>query len=286
MRILVVDDSRTMRMLVIRTLRQAGYGDYEMAEAGDGLEALEVIGTSQVDVVLCDWNMPRMSGIELLTTLRAAGDRRLFGFITSEGTPEMRAIAEAAGAAFVIAKPFTAETFQSVLGGMDVATQVSYAHEGLPVVRDVQLRLEPLLGRSIDVAAVRQGLPAELAAVTWTYVFPDGSLAAAGAMDLPLAAALSTGFGLWPLARMHEALEARRLSPEQQDNLHELLNVLVGLYTSMTSVHIGLGELYDGVPDRPELLKVLSQDVGRLDATLHVPGYGGGLLSSVYALRS
>lgn len=285
MRILVVDDSRTMRMLVIRTLRQAGYGDYEMVEAGDGLEALQVIKSSQVDLVLCDWNMPRMSGIELLQALRTGGDLRLFGFITSESTAQMRSLAEAEGAAFVISKPFTAETFQAVLGGMDVAQPVSYVHEGLPVARDLQLRLEPLIGRAVEVTASREGVPPELASVVWTYVFPDGGLAAVGAMDLPLAAALSTGFGMWPIGRMHEALEAGRLPPEQLANLHEVLNVLVSLYTSMTDKHIGLGVVVGSAPEDPEVGKVLQQSVGRLDAQLIVPGYGGGLLSSVYALR-
>lgn len=286
MRILVVDDSRTMRMLVIRTLRQAGYGDYEMVEAGDGLEALEVLRTTQVDVVLCDWNMPRMSGLELLQALRGAGDLRLFGFITSESTAQMRGLAETQGAAFVISKPFTAETFQAVLGGMDVAQQVSYVHEGLPVARDLQLRLEPLMGRAVEATPTQEGVAPQRAAVTWTYVFPDGGLAAVGAMDLPLAAALSTGFGMWPIARMHEALEAGRLSDDQLANLHEVLNVLVTLYTSMTDVHIGLGDVYGFMPDRPELDKVLHQAVGRLDARMQLPGYGGGVLSSVYAIRA
>jgi CheY-like chemotaxis protein len=285
MRILVVDDSRTMRMLVIRTLRQAGYGDYEMVEAGDGIEALDVMRQSQVDVVLCDWNMPRMSGLELLKELRGAGDLRLFGFITSESTAQMRGLAETEGAAFVISKPFTAETFQAVLGGMDVAQQVSYVHEGLPVARDLQLRLEPLMGRAVEVTPSREGVSPELAAVTWTYVFPDGGLAAVGAMDLPLAAALSTGFGMWPIGRMHDSIGSGRLSPEQLDNLHEVLNVLVSLYASMTDLHIGLGDVYGTFPDRPEIGKVLQQSVGRLDATMQLPGYGGGLISSVYALR-
>jgi len=121
--------------------------------------------------------------------------------------------------------------------------------------------------------------------VTWTYVFPDGGLAAVGAMDLPLAAALSTGFGMWPIGRMHESIDAGRLSPEQLENLHEVLNVLVSLYTSMTDLHIGLGDVYGSAPDRPEIGKVLQQAVGRLDARMQLPGYGGGLISSVYALR-
>ena len=83
MQILVVDDSRTMRMLVTRTLRQAGFGGHDIVEAGDGLEALDVIRSVGADIVLCDWNMPRMSGLELLQTLRGHGDKRPFPHLNS-----------------------------------------------------------------------------------------------------------------------------------------------------------------------------------------------------------
>jgi len=116
MKILVVDDSRTMRMIVKRTLRQAGYGKLEVEEAENGAEALEKILVSQPDMVLCDWNMPVMTGIELLEALRDEGIDVKFGFVTSEGTPEMRAKAQAGGALFLIAKPFTALHFEDALG--------------------------------------------------------------------------------------------------------------------------------------------------------------------------
>jgi two-component system chemotaxis response regulator CheY len=113
-RVLVTDDSRVMRQIVIRTLRQAGY-DWEVREAADGAEALEAIRADEPDVVLSDWNMPNMNGIDLLNQLRAEGYATPFGFVTSEGSPEMRATAEAAGALFLIAKPFTPDAFREVI---------------------------------------------------------------------------------------------------------------------------------------------------------------------------
>jgi two-component system, chemotaxis family, chemotaxis protein CheY len=115
MKILVTDDSRVMRQIVKRTLRQAGYTNVEVCEAGNGLEALEVVAAESPDLVLCDWNMPEMNGIDLLTTLRANGRDVPFGFVTSEGSPEMRERAENAGALFLIAKPFTPEAFRDAL---------------------------------------------------------------------------------------------------------------------------------------------------------------------------
>jgi two-component system, chemotaxis family, chemotaxis protein CheY len=116
MRILIVDDSRAMRLIVARTLRLAGYDEHEIVEAADGREALTVVASEEPpDVVLCDWNMPEMTGLELLRTLRAAGSNIPFGFVTSEASPQMRAVALEAGAMFLVAKPFTAEDFQDAL---------------------------------------------------------------------------------------------------------------------------------------------------------------------------
>jgi two-component system, chemotaxis family, chemotaxis protein CheY len=115
MKILIVDDSRVMRSIVARTLRQAGYDDHDVVQAANGVEALDVMADEAPDLVLCDWNMPEMTGIELLSTLRGQGDTTPFGFVTSEGSGQMRERAEAAGALFLIAKPFTAEAFAEAL---------------------------------------------------------------------------------------------------------------------------------------------------------------------------
>lgn len=115
MKVLVVDDSRVMRQIVIRTLRQAGLHGLEVVEATNGVEALRAVRDECPDLVLSDWNMPEMTGIELLQALRAHGDRTPFGFVTSEGSQQMRERAHEAGATFVVAKPFTAETFAEAL---------------------------------------------------------------------------------------------------------------------------------------------------------------------------
>ena len=115
MKILVADDSRVMRQIVIRTLRQAGHGGHDIVEAENGRQAMELVHAEAPDLVLSDWNMPEMTGIDCLAALRAAGSQVAFGFVTSEGSDEMRQRATAAGAAFLIAKPFTPEAFDEAL---------------------------------------------------------------------------------------------------------------------------------------------------------------------------
>jgi two-component system chemotaxis response regulator CheY len=114
-KILVADDSRVMRQIVIRTLRQAGYDDHDVVEAENGRDAYEKVGSERPDLVLSDWNMPEMTGLECLQALRSAGSTVPFGFVTSEGSPDMRERAENAGALFLIAKPFSADTFKDAL---------------------------------------------------------------------------------------------------------------------------------------------------------------------------
>ena len=115
MKILIVDDSRVMRQIVVRTLRQAGLTGHDIVEAENGRAGLEAVAQHNPQLVLSDWNMPEMNGIDCLGALRAQGSQVKFGFVTSEGSPEMVTRAEAAGAMFVITKPFTPEGFRDVL---------------------------------------------------------------------------------------------------------------------------------------------------------------------------
>ncbi|MFB9376961.1 response regulator [Kineococcus gynurae] len=115
MKVLVVDDSRVMRQIVIRTLRQAGFDWFDVVQAEDGRIAFDLVRTEAPGLILSDWNMPNMGGLELLQTLRGSGDTTPFGFVTSEGSDDMRETALANGALFLIQKPFTAEGFTEAL---------------------------------------------------------------------------------------------------------------------------------------------------------------------------
>ncbi len=116
MKILIVDDSTAMRMIVRKTIRQAGFEGHDFTEADDGAKALAAITAGPPDLILSDWNMPNMTGIELLEKLNGSGVSVKFGFVTTEATPEMRARASAAGAKFLISKPFSPESFKETLG--------------------------------------------------------------------------------------------------------------------------------------------------------------------------
>jgi two-component system chemotaxis response regulator CheY len=118
LQVLIVDDSRAMRLIVRRSLRQAGFGGHDFSEAASAEDALVQVQTNRPDVALLDWNMPGMSGIELVERHRAAFAGVRFGFVTSEASVEMRERATKAGAKFFITKPFTAEGFMAHLKGI------------------------------------------------------------------------------------------------------------------------------------------------------------------------
>ena len=115
MKILIADDSRAMRQVIAFMLREAGYRGNTIIEAADGSQALEAAQTQSPDLIISDWNMPNMTGIEFLQKLREGGNNTPFGFITTEVSHEMRSLANTSGAAFLIGKPFTAQDFQMAL---------------------------------------------------------------------------------------------------------------------------------------------------------------------------
>jgi two-component system, chemotaxis family, chemotaxis protein CheY len=110
-RALIVDDSSVMRKIVERSLRQAGLDLDKVLEAGNGAEALAVLGKEKVDLILCDINMPVMDGLEFvkqLSTLESAKGIPVV-MITTEGSENHVVQALSAGARGYIRKPFTPE---------------------------------------------------------------------------------------------------------------------------------------------------------------------------------
>ncbi|MDQ7015341.1 MAG: chemotaxis response regulator CheY [Gammaproteobacteria bacterium] len=112
MKILVVDDFSTMRRIIKNLLRDLGYNNTE--EADDGGTALPILQAGNFDFLVTDWNMPGMSGIELLKAVRA--DERLEGLpvlmVTAESKREQIIEAAQAGVNGYIVKPFTAVTLK------------------------------------------------------------------------------------------------------------------------------------------------------------------------------
>ena len=112
MRVLVVDDFSTMRRIVKNILRQLGF--INVVEADDGTSAWEILNREKIDFIVSDWNMPQMTGIELLRRVRASEEHTAIPFlmVTAEAQQENIIEAVQAKVSNYIVKPFTAETMK------------------------------------------------------------------------------------------------------------------------------------------------------------------------------
>lgn len=112
MKILVVDDFSTMRRIITNVLRQLGFEN--IVEAEDGSKALAILEADPVDFVITDWNMPQMSGLDLLKAIRASENEQLKGIpvlmVTAEALQDNIIAAAKAGVNNYIIKPFDAAT--------------------------------------------------------------------------------------------------------------------------------------------------------------------------------
>ena len=106
MNILIVDDSRTMRMMVRRTLRQAGLNVDNAVEAENGKDALDKLRDFKPDLILSDWNMPELDGLSACRALRARGSRVPIVFLPTRGEELDRVLGLDLGGDDYLPKPF------------------------------------------------------------------------------------------------------------------------------------------------------------------------------------
>jgi two-component system chemotaxis response regulator CheY len=114
-KILVVDDSSTMRRIIVNTLKRLGYND--TIQAADGVEAWEAYNNNKndIEVIITDWNMPNMNGLELVKKIRAVDKKIPIIMVTTEGGKEEVVTALKAGVNNYIVKPFTPQVLKEKL---------------------------------------------------------------------------------------------------------------------------------------------------------------------------
>lgn len=115
MKILIVDDSKAMQHIVKRGLEKLGYDDLEIILASNGIDALKLAKEWSPRLILSDWHMPEMTGLELMHELSIAMLDIDIGFVTTESSSERIKEATDAGALFVVSKPFDVETLHNAV---------------------------------------------------------------------------------------------------------------------------------------------------------------------------
>ena len=119
-KVMIIDDSNTMRKIISRSLRQAGLEFETILEAGDGQIALDMLNQENPDIILSDINMPNMNGIEFLKEKAANESIKNIPvvMITTESGNDIISEAISLGAKGSIKKPFTPDEVQNVSGGL------------------------------------------------------------------------------------------------------------------------------------------------------------------------
>ena len=114
-KILIVDDFATMRRILKNILKQLGFKN--LVEADDGTTAWDVLESQEIDLIISDWNMPKMTGLELLKKVRASDkyQKSPFLMVTAEAQKQNVIEAVQAGVSNYVVKPFTAEAISDKL---------------------------------------------------------------------------------------------------------------------------------------------------------------------------
>jgi two-component system chemotaxis response regulator CheY len=269
-----------MRMIIRRELR-TGIDLYDIVEADCGRTALAAVRAGGVDLVLSDWNMPEMTGIELLESLRREGWTGPLGFITSESGRATRIRAYQAGASFVVTKPFTGDSLSRqvtyALGWNAVAAETQATDEDGPTVASV---LEGLLRRTVWITP--SGPPRrEVARAVARYVDADGRQVATSISEISFAAAAGAALSLTPAIDAVEWAAAGVLTEALAQNFNEVANVLANV-ANPGGVHCKLAEIvlladFERPPDHRRLLAAPKQ----LNYEVTVEGYGSGRISLI-----
>ncbi len=277
MKILIADDSRAMRMILKQTLRQAGYGHAEIVEAEDGRDAAEKIRAAPPHLVLTDWNMPGVTGLQLLQWLQQARYRGVAGVVSSAATAQMRAQATSAGARFVISKPFTPDTFRHVLE--EQGFRASAAASGSMAEANTEVASFGAKGvHSALAGAFRREVKVDpgpaLAAgpiLVARYVGEGGD--ALVLCDRKLALSLGAALTLLPPGIVQDAMRGA-IPSNLEANVHEVFNLLVQV-------------LRDSEGQVPRLASIepaaaLPRAAGRrLDLAISVAGYASGRIALI-----
>lgn len=123
MRVLLVDDSRAVRLHLRKVLLQSGVSNLEVHEASNGSDALALLHESKPDLILSDWIMPEMGGVDLLRELRSRHSSVQFGFVTERAaSSQMCETGYEAGAQFFIERPLNMQRLMGILDELDSGT--------------------------------------------------------------------------------------------------------------------------------------------------------------------
>lgn len=297
LRFLIVDDSRAIQAIIRRTINHCGYEPLEIETAMDGEQALELIDRFLPHLVITDWHMPKVSGLEMLQALRQMGhDKVRVGFITTEKSPALLAEAMSNGALFILHKPFNdAELVSAVTGSVLDVINLSSPQPDTPAAA-----ASGLSGIPVPTEAMQAQVLAFMSAIPFRLVADDklntsnltainllGLYSATGrkgvfgiaVMDSNAACIIGGGNARQTPAVVRAAMAAGQPSEIMLQHAQDFLRAIGGSLTESSiepPAVVTLAKSSIVKNTFAKLPEILSQQGNRSDFRIAVPGYGEG----------
>ncbi len=307
MRILIVDDSRAMQTIVRRGIEQLGYDQLELKKASNGKEALDIIRVWEPDLVISDWHMPEMTGLELLELLQKEmlGTKIKMGLVTTESAEKKLQQALNAGAQFIVQKPFDTKTLHEAVlpiiqGSADAEstlhqhmedkhnphkTSCAYDHIILPTLSTLTHTIKQSSTIDIDIS---QCGAIQLEKASFPYVLglygdkQKKSVHAIAIADINAACLLGILLGNSE-EDMHIALAEKVIPRSMMENCQYLFKRIENLlYHAGDDEHLRLRSTNLMRKHNPHVEKLLEKHANdRLDVKVHIANIGTGYLSFI-----
>lgn len=298
MKFLIVDDSRAVQTIIKRILESVGYRNTELRTASNGEEALKTLASWRPDLILTDWHMPGMSGLELLQVLRQSGNGDIkVGFVTTESSARHIEEARKNGAVFVVTKPFNNEVLkQAVLSVLQDAAGFEEAMEtaeAAPVAAAERGKaaeaadIARLLSQQLAIACKVEAIDAlaidhiRLPYVIGVYTeIGSKAVHAVCLLDLNAACMVGGAMAKLPVKEVKEAIASMTLSKEIFENASLFLADIARVISDRSSgPRVVMSSNHLVQKPFEKLYEMMRKEYGRSDFNIAFSGYGDGLMS-------
>lgn len=286
MKILIVDDSPAMTAIVRRSVLAAGVYGLEVATARSGAEALDNLQAFQPDLVLTDWHMPGMSGLEMVQTMRQLGftDVRV-GFITSEVKPELVAESQRNGADFFLHKPFADDELWKHLHKLAAELDKKKVVSGKPVMLDALTATTKNLLNQIPFRLVEQPMMAsDLTDMILLALYGnEGSKSpvAIGVLDVHSLIIVGAGALTMQPADVKKFMAAQKYTADMQGQAAKFMGAVAGLMKTPSDAQVIMLKQSMVSREFPKLQELLKRNRGSSFFRIDVPGYGSGRMGFI-----
>lgn len=294
-RFLIVDDSRAIQSIIRRALESCGYPNTDIRTANDGESAFSILEEFTPDLIITDWHMPKVTGIEFCQQVRQIYEGRIpIGFVTTESSQEKLDTARRYGASFIINKPFEDADFKNVVLGIvphsveEFVVEVKKPIAAMEVNTDILCaKLKGLLPN--QAFNLTPTAPIALSQLSDTnliglYGFGDKPLpvGAVGIMDMSFVSLLWAIHNQHPITALKDFVQKKQLDDQDLKPARDYLTAIAeGVTVHRAQLPLFLSRSNIVNRQFPRLEMAFKTNDGRADYMLSIPNWGDALFSFV-----